>query len=196
MTVKDQGNCGSCWAFAAIADVEAGRAVKNLPNILFSEQELVDCTILSAGCNGGYVEEAFIYMSIFGISTGSAYPYTAKKGSCSRSSFTHTKVSSILSPYSKYTNNVTSLKAAVSAEPVVVGVYASEWSKYTGGLFRCKNNTATPNHAVLLVGYDSNGNWRIKNSWGTTWGEKGYMSLEPNNTCSILNNPSLSANLV
>jgi len=195
LTVKNQGACGSCWAFAAIADIEAGRAVKSKLNILFSEQELMDCTVYSNGCVGGYVEEGFTYAATYGMSPSLLYPYKAVKGTCRRNQIPHIKISDPKAPYTKYTNHWITFRAALSSEPIIAGVYASEWSTYKSGVFSCNNNTAIPNHAVLLVGYDSSGNWRIKNSWGTAWGEKGYMWLKMD-TCNIFKNLGLTANIV
>lgn len=160
--VKDQGQCGSCWAFSATGGLEAlSKKMGTLQS--FSEQQLVDCsrTYGNMGCNGGLMDYAFNYVKDKGISSESEYPYTAKDGSCriDKGSFKNTGSVSI--------RNCNTLSTALTAQVVSVAVDASKWSLYSGGVF--SNCGTALNHGVLLVGM-TNDYWWVKNSWGTGWG--------------------------
>ncbi|KAL4459368.1 hypothetical protein ABPG74_017981 [Tetrahymena malaccensis] len=190
--VKNQGNCGSCWAFSSTGSMESFNYIKN--NVLqsFSEQQLVDCVTTSNGyysygCNGGSYYQAFLYASRVGMKSESAYPYTAIWGSC--------KVSGTSNGYKPVSfvsvgQNTLALQTALNASPVSVAIDATNLSLYTSGVYNgCNPQYINLNHAVLAVGYDAQGNWIIKNSWGASWGQQGYFLLAPNNTCGILDNP-------
>lgn len=173
--VKDQGACGSCWAFATHGAFEGNYAILNNSQINSSEQDTLDCS--GAGdCGGGWW--AYDYL----IKTGSAeeanYPYTAVKGACNTGA---------ARPYKAtvwgYVNShvqipsVAELKRALcNYGPLGVAVAVTPAFKaYKSGVFN-ENSIADINHGVTLVGWDdSKQAWRIKNSWGTGWGESGYM---------------------
>lgn len=126
---------------------------------------------------------AFNYIKAKKITTNSIYPYTAKTG-------TTCKYNGVGLPIVKYTNatniatNCAPLKTAVASRPQTVAVYASNWAYYKNGTFNSCSGSSV-NHGVLLVGYDSSSNWIIKNSWGTSWGVKGYITLKSGNCCQI-----------
>lgn len=181
--VKDQGNCGSCWAFSAVGVLESYAIMNNKnpnenPIKLFSEQQLVDCsrTYGNQGCNGGFNYQALAYVKDHGISNSSAYPYTAKNGAC------HTqggdfKISSV-----QTAKGCTGVQNAVQSRPIGVSADATNWSRYSTGIF---NNCGTSlNHDILLVGF-TDAYWKIKNSWSTSWGESGFIRLAPGNTCGV-----------
>jgi len=183
--IKNQGSCGSCWAFSTTGALESAwkRKHGNMPN--YSEQQLVDCCGAKGyqcqGCNGAWPEWALNFINAYGINTESGYPYTGRLGSCTNPS--GTKI--LASPGFKMlaAGDTGSLKTAVGSEPVSICVDATNWSLYKSGVFNnCKNAL---NHAVLLVGYEDNGTWIVKNSWGTTWGENGFIRLATGNTCGI-----------
>jgi len=181
--VKDQGQCGSCWAFSTTGSLEAVSKLSYSNLQSFSEQQFVDCSIFygNHGCSGGLMDNAFRYVKEKGITTEAAYPYHAKKGSCEveGGSFKisgHTDVT-----------GCTNLANAVTGRPISVAVDANKWSPYKSGVF---NDCGTSlDHGVLLVGI-SDQYWKVKNSWSASWGEAGYIRLARGNTCGICNKPS------
>lgn len=181
--VKNQGQCGSCWAFSSTGALEGLSKIGygNLQS--FSEQQLVDCSgsYGNQACNGGLMDNAFKYVRDHGITTEAAYPYKAVKGTC----VTNTGAFKI----SGYTDDrgCTALTNALNGRPIAVAVDAAKWSPYKSGVF---NSCGTSlDHGVLLVGVTST-YWKVKNSWGSGWGESGYIRLSPGNTCGICNQPS------
>lgn len=181
--IKNQGQCGSCWAFSATGALEALAFQKtgSLPS--FSEQQLVDCSRSygNQGCNGGLMDSAFKYTRDKGITGESDYPYTAKDGSCK--AFT-----------AKFKNagftdvrGCSNLYNALGGRPVSIAVDATKWSQYSSGVF--SNCGAQLNHGVLLVGA-TDAFWKVKNSWGSGWGERGFIRLARGNTCGMCNQPS------
>ena len=177
--VKNQGQCGSCWAFSTTGAIEGLYWLSNKSLKSFSEQQLVDCSVLNMGCNGGLMDRAFNYVQNHGITTEDKYPYTAVKGKCSQNSGEY-KIKG-------HTDGCTNLATALVGRPISVAVDATNWSPYKSGVF---NNCKTAlNHGVLLVG-STDQYWKIKNSWSATWGEQGFIRLDRGNTCGICNQPS------
>lgn len=180
--VKNQGNCGSCWAFSAIATLES-KSLMNGGSGIFSEQQLVDCSKKygNEGCNGGFNYRGLAYVKDHGITTSSSYPYTAKTGSCRMDGGSY-KISNV-----DTTKGCSGIASAVQSRPIGVSVDATKWSNYKSGIF---NNCSTNlNHDVLLVGETSSYH-KIKNSWSTSWGENGFIRLAPGNTCGICQDKS------
>ncbi|CAM6101489.1 unnamed protein product [Calypogeia fissa] len=198
--VKNQGNCGSCWSFSTIAAIEGAHAIATGQLISLSEQELVDCdTSNNGGCNGGWMDNAFQFIiGNGGIDSEADYPYTATQGTCDNSKL-NTRVVSISAFVDVPPNNEGSLVQAVAKQPVSVAIDASgtDFQLYTSGVFTgsCGVNL---DHAVTVVGYCSDGvldYWIIKNSWGVTWGESGYIRMQrstgtTSGICGILSFPS------
>jgi cathepsin L len=197
--VKDQGQCGSCWAFSTTGSVEGAVAIAHGALNSLSEQELMDCSWSygNMACNGGLMDNAFKYVMSAGLCTEKAYPYTAtssktcKASSCTMSSFTK------ISNYKDVAHNENSLGAAVDIGPVSVAIEADQtaFQLYKGGVFNaaCGQNL---DHGVLVVGYGTDASsgldfWKVKNSWGTSWGEAGYIRMVRNkDECGIANEPS------
>jgi C1A family cysteine protease len=180
--VKDQGQCGSCWAFSTTGSLEGFffLTTGSLPSL--SEQQLVDCSSSygNQGCNGGLMDQAFQFVEASGITTESSYPYVAYDESCKTSSGSY-KIKNFTDVPAGDAN---ALITAVNGRPVAVAVDAENWQFYSGGVFSdCSTNL---DHGVLLVGYDAT-SLIVKNSWGTSWGENGYIRLAKGNTCGIAN---------
>jgi len=184
--VKNQGQCGSCWAFSAVAATESALIISKTAdtNINLAEQQLVDCSGAygNYGCNGGWMDSAFQYIIDHGISETAKYPYTARDQTCQIDSGSW-KLSGFVD-----TPGCDNLLNALSSRPVSVAVDASNWSLYSSGIFNnCANNV---NHGVLLTGATDT-YWNIKNSWGSGWGKLGgFIRLARGNTCAICSYPS------
>ncbi|CAD8134739.1 unnamed protein product [Paramecium pentaurelia] len=189
--VKDQGQCGSCWAFSTTGVLEGFYKVTTgeLPDL--SEQQLVDCSTLidfNQGCNGGMPSRALNYVKRNGLTTQDAYPYTAKEtGSCRIKGGPY-KVNGSTA----IAANEAAHQAALQQGPVSVAVKASDWKNYKPKsddyIFPDSQCTGDINHAVLAVGFTSEA-LIVKNSWSTKWGVDGYIYLEGGrNTCSVWNN--------
>jgi C1A family cysteine protease len=192
--IKNQGQCGSCWAFSSTGSLEY-LYYKNFTNLVsLSEQQLVDCSTAygNQGCNGGWMNSAFNYVKVYGIVNETSYPYTAKLGTCNTVNVTKYKVFMNNGFTAITTTNLTCnslLIANVLNRTISVAVDANNWSNYAKGIFNnCSSNI---DHAVLLVGYNTTDStasyWKVKNSWGTSWGEAGYIRLALGNTCAICN---------
>jgi len=200
-SVKDQGQCGSCWTFSATGAVEGAWAISKGQLVDLSEQELVDCatgiSYGSHGCNGGQMEGAFKFVIEHGQCSLASYPYTAKDGNCkSCSAVAHISSCSDVKP-----NDQVSLKAAVAQQPVAVAISADTmiFQSYSSGVITSANCYTSLNHGVLAVGYGTeNGQdyWLVKNSWGTSWGNNGYVKIAKSSStndagvCGIAMDPS------
>ena len=169
--VKNQGQCGSDWAFSATGAVEGWVVVSGKSLLSLSEQQLIDCdhTAETQGCNGGHPWDAFEYIRTNGIGIEASYPYTGRDGACR-----YNPANSVakISGFERLpSRDEATLRARVDRQPVSVVVDASgAFQAYKAGIFNgpCGNE---PKHAVLIVGYGDEGGtpyWIVKNSWGTT----------------------------
>jgi len=184
-SVKDQGQCGSCWTFSATGASEGAWAIKTGTLVDLSEEQLVECATGmqygSHGCNGGQMEGAFKYLIQNGQCALSSYPYTSgngQSGSCkSCNQVAHFSSCSDVKP-----NDQISLKGAVAQQPVAVAIEADTryFQSYSGGVLDSPSCGTSLDHGVLIVGYgEENGQkyWLLKNSWSTSWGEQGYFRI-------------------
>jgi len=182
--VKNQGQCGSCWAFSATGAIEGwgattGKGLKSL-----SEQQLVDCagSVGNQGCNGGWPNRAISFLASHGSCSESSYPYTGRDGSCKQ-------CSAVIKPGGAGTGSgEATLAGQLSSLPVSVCVDASGgFQHYSGGVFSGPCGTSI-NHAILAVGYTAS-YWIVKNSWGTSWGSGGYIYMaRGKNLCGVGSN--------
>ncbi|XP_066253920.1 cathepsin L-like [Euwallacea similis] len=187
--VKDQGQCGSCWAFSLTGTLEGALYKSKGQLTSLSEQQLVDCTLdTNDGCNGGLMEQTFPYIVANGIESEADYPYTAVDGTCQYES---SKVVTKIDDYTySYGDEGALLEMVSTVGPISVAMDASYIGSYSSGIFSSSDCTTWDlNHGVLVVGYGSeNGEdyWIIKNSWGTEWGESGYIRLRRGtNECGV-----------
>jgi len=209
--IKDQGQCGSCWTFSTVASIEGQHAKASGSMTTLSEQNLVDCvkddTIAGEseeccnGCNGGLMDNAFDYIikqQAGAIDTEASYAYEGEDDTCSF------KASSSGATISNWTDVAAGdedamLDAVSTVGPVSVALDASkQWQTYTGGIVTpkagflgCSSNPGHADHGVAVVGYGTEAGtdyWIVRNSWGTSWGEDGYMRLKRGvNACGIAN---------
>ena len=183
--VKNQGHCGSCWAFSATGALEGVYKLKHGSLKSFSEQQLVDCSTSEGnhGCSGGLPSKAFTYVESKPIEQESDYSYSGKDGSCH---YSKSKGVTTIKNYSRVSSSDKQILSALSGRPLSVGLDATPLQHYSSGIVDGGCSTHH-NHATLMVGYKSSENaWKVKNSWGSGWGENGYFRIKAGaNTCGI-----------
>ncbi|XP_074861845.1 cathepsin W-like isoform X2 [Carettochelys insculpta] len=192
--VKNQGQCRSCWAFAAVSNIES------LWNIHFrqpwnlSVQEVLDCSWCGAGCRGGYAWDAFItVLHLQGLSSEDAYPYEGTQQKCQ----SHHKPAARIQDFETLPRDEEEIAAHVTTQgPVTVTLNSAAMKHYRKGISQPRVTSCDPDrrdHVALVVGYGAEHKvqyWIIKNSWGKDWGEKGYYHLyRGTNACGIATLP-------
>uniref|UniRef100_A0A804Q232 Uncharacterized protein n=1 Tax=Zea mays TaxID=4577 RepID=A0A804Q232_MAIZE len=183
--VKDQGSCGACWSFSATGAMEGINKIKTGSLVSLSEQELIDCDrSYNSGCGGGLMDYAYKFViKNGGIDTEEDYPYREADGTCNKNKLKKRVVT--IDGYTDVPSNKEDLLLqAVAQQPVSVGICGSAraFQLYYQGIFDGPCPTSL-DHAVLIVGYGSEGGkdyWIVKNSWGESWGMKGYMHMHRN----------------
>ncbi len=208
---KNQGHCGSCWAFSTTGALEGLYYIENKKLVSFSEQQLMDCSNKEGndGCDGGLMDFAFQYViDANGICAENDYPYKEENQSCNNKC---NKTFTISGYKDVQINNETSLQYIVAQQPVSVAIQANSFGIqfYHTGVFT--GNCGIPgkfelDHGVLAVGYGTDNDtgldfWKIKNSWGTIWGENGYFKIQRNveykeGKCGIAMQPSYPINKI
>jgi len=182
--VKNQGQCGSCWAFSATEGVESANFMKGNKLTALSPQQITSCDTKDAGCNGGDLPPAFNYVEANGLEPESAYPYTSGtagvSGTCK---YDKSQVVQTIKSYTYATTNLNETQMYIASStygPLSVCVDAETWSAYKSGIIT-SNCGKLLDHCVQIVGWDttySTPYWIVKNSWGSTWGESGYLRVE------------------
>lgn len=195
--VKDQGQCGSCWAFSVTGNVEGQYAIKHDKLLEFSEQELVDCDKMDEGCNGGLMDNAYRAIEeLGGLELESDYPYDAEDEKCVfKPSLTRVKLSGAVNVSQ---NEDDMAKFLVKNGPISIGINANAMQLYMGGVSHPPKFLCDPDsmdHGVLIVGYGVHKYklfnktlpyWIVKNSWGPRWGEQGYYRVyRGDGTCGV-----------
>jgi len=187
--VKDQGQCGSCWAFSTVGTCDGAWKIKHGSLLSLSEQQLVDCSKDgNEGCNGGDMRVAMDYVVKNGLESESAYPYHAVDQKC------HYDASKVVARFSGYVSvpegDEDALDTAIANNgPTSVGIDASDpsFQWYSGGIYGPSSCSSTDlDHGVTAVGYAS-GYYIVKNSWGSSWGISGYINMarHKSNKCGI-----------
>jgi len=211
--VKDQGQCGSCWSFSTTGALEGAYQIKYSSLISFSEQNFVDCDNFKnggrdMGCNGGLMDNAFEWAKKNGgVCTEADYPYvsgtTKTAGTCVQDKYTLNKNVAPKS-YTDVAASDSALMSALAQQPVSVAIEADQpaFQLYKSGVFTAACGTNL-DHGVLAVGYGTLSGtdyYKVKNSWGASWGMDGYILLErgvsqKGGQCGILNGPPSYPNL-
>jgi len=205
-SVKDQGHCGSCWAFSATGAVEGAFAISRGELIDLSEQNLMDCDWFDFKCRGGLMDHAFWHIRLFGLCTLESDPYKCSKGydwKCMSSICNMPACKLKVQPGEVETyvdvqaESVKAMEGALAKGPVSVAIEAdtSLFQLYKGGILPAEGCGTGLDHGVLAVGYgeeDGAEYWKVKNSWSENWGENGYIRLAKSGdvpksgTCGIL----------
>jgi len=194
--LKDRCQCGGYWSFAATGGLEGSWQVASGKLTSLAEQQFLDCDTSDAACNGGleYTGWNFFKQQNKGICTEASYPYHARKGTCAYSSCTlGIPAGGITGVTHVQSGSASALQSALNQHPVAIGIQAdqSAFQFYSSGILTgtCGTNL---DHSVLAVGYDTtNAYWKVKNSWGTSWGDRGYVRLSMSgDKCGILDDAS------
>ena len=200
--VKNQGRCGSCWSFSSTGAMEGSWAIATGELLSFSEQQLVDCSSNSFygnnGCTGGLIDNAFQYAINSGMCTENEDPYEEDQGTCNKNC---KKKATFSSCQDISSNNQIELEIAVAQQPVSVAIEADtkEFQLYKSGVITGDACGTNLDHAVLVIGYGTENGldyWLVKNSWGTSWGDEGYVKITKSNSnndpgvCGIASIPS------
>lgn len=188
-SVRDQGQCGGCWAFAAVCSAESACAIKTGNFIAFSEQNIIDCATNCHGCNGGWASKAIDYVvssQSGSFNTAEDYPYVGGAKTC------HYDSSKAVGSISGYSAVKASSETDLQAKIATYGTAAAcidasviSFQLYSGGIFSDEScSTLYLDHYVSIVGYGRDGEtdfWIVKNTWGSDWGEAGYIRMARNN---------------
>jgi cathepsin L len=199
--VKNQGQCGSCWTFSSTGSLEGRHFQKTGVLTSFSEQQLVDCCNnstggcdYSQGCQGGIMDEALTYTQTFDLMTEADYPYTAQNGNCAYKGAGTGAGYNNVSKTDISPKNKSAFKASIASGPTSIAIEADQmaFQFYNGGVLDsgCGDQL---DHGVLAVGYGKTATEEyaiVKNSWGASWGDAGFLKISlDNDSCGLMNQP-------
>jgi len=191
--VKDQGQCGSCWAFAIVGSVESHWALKSGSLLSIAEQQLIDCDDNEKGCAGGALFRTYTWVKDQALCKTSSYPYEAKHGSCRAASCDVAIATGAIAGYYTVDKSAYALKSAIAVGPVSVAVAASSWDfqGYESGVVTGSSCGLSLNHGVVAMGFGVEVGleyFLVRNSWGSSFGDAGYIKLgTAGNVCGIIN---------
>jgi len=207
-SVKNQGACGSCWAFSVTEELETAWYLAGNDMPLLSEQQLVSCDKIDQGCNGGTPPTAYLSIQVtHGLESEAAYPYTSGNGDNSPCKFNSSFLTATMANWTyaiepcfgfcQHQDEAELQKAVAVHGPASICLNARPWQYYIGGVFSttCANTLFDSDHCVQLIGYSSQNStvpyWIVRNSWGPDWGENGFIYVEiGENLCGIANQPT------
>jgi hypothetical protein len=183
--VKNQGSCGSCWIFGATGALEAIWKIQRQQELDLSEQQILSCVSYGWGCDGGWMDDVYAHDRNYGAILESYMPYMANDMiACTENLYTP---AAYVKSWTAIPNDINAIKTAVMTAPVCVAFWVDDnFYGYDGGCYFSNNPPGDPNHAVLITGWDDSmcdgaGAWRVKNSWGSYWGDDGYFWMKYNN---------------
>ena len=178
--VRNQGQCGSAALFGVVDALTSANAIKTGMITDLSMEQIIDCDTDFQGCNGGTVDSVWKYVAKYGLESASDYPFTAGKGTCH---YDKSKIAVKMKSLAKvHPDQSATLEAAITKEPTLVGFDMTTIAmQYAGGILDTDKCGTQINHTMLAVGFGTSGNGQdfyiLKNSWGTSWGEQGYMRV-------------------
>lgn len=190
--VKNQGQCGSCWAFSTTGGIEGARQIAGSGLTSLSEENLVECSKRNHGCQGGAMVLGFMYAETSPLMTEAAYPYTSGGGKSGSCKYEKSEGVGTVGGFEEVTpKSLSQMKAALAKGPVSVAVEAdkSVFQHYRTGVVTGRACGTKLDHGVLAVGLgteDGKDYFLVKNSWGPSWGAEGYLKIGTDNVCGIL----------
>jgi len=186
--IKNQQQCGSCWAFSAVETIESANLLAGKPQTIGAPQEIVDCDSGEQGCNGGDPRQAMQWVqSQGGLELESCYPYAAEDETCAQSKCSPSPNLSV-SAVNPVAEDESQIYQALTQSPLSICCDASQWQYYSSGVLAASQCGLSIDHAIQLTGYSPSqgGYWVVRNSWGADWGENGFIYLQyGQNTCGI-----------
>jgi len=186
--IKNQLQCGSCWTFSATETIESANLIagKITTSTWLAPQQIVDCDTGGSGCNGGWPNQAMQWIiQQGGQDTEASYPYTGQDGSCAESSG---KIGATITAVNGPINSESQMYQQLGSTPLSICADAEPWQDYQGGILTAAQCSTSIDHAIQLTGYNPSqgGYWIVRNSWGASWGESGFIWLQyGQDTCGI-----------